>query len=41
MAESYGLAGEFWTCDRVALVLDEEFGVRYSRREHMLLIFID
>lgn len=32
-AESYGLAGEFWSCDRVALVIDEEFGVRYSKSQ--------
>lgn len=28
-AEAYGLRGEFWTCDRVARVLQEEFGVTY------------
>lgn len=30
-AEAYGFCGEVWTCARVAVVLLEEFGVRYSR----------
>src|ERR1700682_526353 len=29
-AEAYGFRGEVWTCDRVAGVLYEEFGVSYS-----------
>jgi transposase len=32
-AEAYGFRGELWTCRRVAQVLDEEFGVRYSRSQ--------
>jgi transposase len=28
--EAYGFRGEIWTCRRVARVLDEELGVRYS-----------
>jgi transposase len=31
--ESYGFPGEVWTCDRVAGVLWEEFGVWYSRSQ--------
>src|SRR5262249_56528225 len=31
--ESYGFAGEVWTCDRVASVLWEEFGAWYSRSQ--------
>ena len=31
--EAYGFPGEFWTCDRVADVLWEEFGVSYSRSQ--------
>lgn len=27
--EAYGFRGEFWNCHRVALVLEEEFGVEY------------
>ena len=29
-AEAYGFRGEVWTCPRVAVILAEEFGVRYS-----------
>lgn len=29
--EAYGFRGEVWTCPRIARVLHEEFGVRYSR----------
>lgn len=29
-AEVWGFRGELWTCARVAAVLQEEFGVRYS-----------
>src|SRR4051795_7389188 len=29
--EAYGFRGEVWTCARVALVIHEEFGVRYHR----------
>jgi transposase len=31
--EAYGFPGEVWTCDRVADVLWEEFGVSYSRSQ--------
>lgn len=31
--EAYGFRGEVWTCPRVARVLDEEFGVSYSRSQ--------
>jgi transposase len=31
--EAYGFRGEVWTCPRVARVLDEEFGVTYSRSQ--------
>jgi transposase len=31
--EAYGFRGEVWTCPRVARVLDEEFGVGYSRSQ--------
>jgi transposase len=31
--EAYGFRGELWTCRRVAQVLGEEFGVRYSRSQ--------
>src|SRR5436309_9686494 len=31
--EAYGFPGEVWTCDRVAGVLWEEFGVWYSRSQ--------
>ena len=30
-AEAYGFRGEVWTCARVALVIQEEFGVRYHK----------
>ena len=30
-AEAYGFRGEVWTCVRVALVIEEEFGVRYHK----------
>ncbi len=30
-AEVWGFRGELWTCARVAAVIEEEFGVRYSR----------
>jgi transposase len=32
-AEAYGFRGEVWTCPRVAAVLAEELGVRYSRSQ--------
>lgn len=32
-AEAYGFRGELWTCRRVALVIQEEFGVAYSRSQ--------
>ena len=30
-AEAYGFRGQVWTCARVALVIEEEFGVRYHK----------
>src|SRR5262249_20699752 len=30
-AEAYGFRGEVWTCARVARVIEEEFGVSYSK----------
>jgi transposase len=30
-AEAYGFRGEVWTCARIAVVIEEEFGVRYHR----------
>jgi transposase len=30
-AEAYGFSGEVWTCARVALVIQEEFGVLYHK----------
>jgi len=32
-AEAYGFRGEVWTCDRVAEVIHEEFGVSYSKSQ--------
>lgn len=32
-AEAYGFRGEVWTCLRVVDVLEEEFGVRYSKSQ--------
>jgi transposase len=32
-AEAYGFRGEVWTCDRVARVIHEEFGVSYSKSQ--------
>jgi transposase len=32
-AEAYGFRGEVWTCERVAGVIDEEFGVSYSKSQ--------
>jgi transposase len=32
-AEAYGFRGDVWTCGRVAGVLEEEFGVRYSNSQ--------
>jgi transposase len=32
-AEAYGFRGEVWTCARVARVLEEEFGVSYSKSQ--------
>ena len=29
--ESYGFRGQVWTCARIALVIEEEFGVRYHK----------
>jgi len=30
-AEAYGFRGEVWTCARIALVIEEELGVRYHK----------
>jgi transposase len=32
-AEAYGFRGDVWTCDRVAGVIREEFGVTYSKSQ--------
>jgi transposase len=32
-AEAYGFRGEVWTCARIARVLEEEFGVSYSKSQ--------
>jgi transposase len=32
-AEAYGFRGDVWTCGRVAGVLEEEFGIRYSKSQ--------
>lgn len=32
-AEAYGFRGEVWTCGRVAGVLEEEFGIRFSKSQ--------
>ena len=32
-SEAYGFRGEVWTCDRVAAVIREEFGVGYSKSQ--------
>src|SRR5437899_1524225 len=32
-AESYGFRGDVWTCERVAGVLYEEFGISYSKSQ--------
>ena len=32
-AESYGFRGDVWTCERVAGVVYEEFGVSYSKSQ--------
>ena len=29
--EAYGFRGQVWTCDRVAKVIEREFGVRYHK----------
>ena len=29
--EAYGFQGSFWTCERIAEVIEREFGVRYHR----------
>src|SRR5262249_56111821 len=31
--EAYGFRGEVWTCSRVAQVVEEEFGVSYSKSQ--------
>jgi hypothetical protein len=30
-AEAYGFRGAVWTCARIALVIEEEFGIRYHK----------
>ena len=37
-AEAYGFQGEFWTCARVARVIEEEFGVSYSKSQASRLL---
>jgi transposase len=37
-AEAYGLRGDVWTCDRVAGVIHEEFGVSYSKSQASRLL---
>src|SRR5262249_1379406 len=32
-AEAYGFRGDVWTCERVAGVIGEEFGVSYSKSQ--------
>jgi hypothetical protein len=32
-AEAYGFRGELWTCARVVNVIQEEFGVAYSKSQ--------
>lgn len=32
-AQVWGFRGELWTCARVAAVIEEEFGVAYSRSQ--------
>ena len=32
-AEAYGFRGDVWTCERVAGVLYEEFGISYSKSD--------
>jgi hypothetical protein len=29
--EAYGFSGQVWTCERIAAVIEEEFGVRYHK----------
>jgi transposase len=37
-AEAYGFRGDLWTCDRVAGVIREEFGVTYSKSQTSRLL---
>jgi transposase len=37
-AEAYGFRGDVWTCDRVAGVIREEFGVTYSKSQASRLL---
>ncbi len=37
-AEAYGFRGDVWTCDRVAGVIREEFGVSYSKSQASRLL---
>jgi transposase len=37
-AEAYGFRGDVWTCDRVAGVIHEEFGVTYSKSQASRLL---
>jgi transposase len=37
-AEAYGFRGHVWTCDRVARVIHEEFGVSYSKSQASRLL---
>jgi transposase len=37
-SEAYGFRGDLWTCDRVAAVIREEFGVSYSKSQASRLL---
>ena len=34
-AEAHGFRGDVWTCERVAIVIRREFGVRYHSSAHV------
>ena len=34
-AEAYGFVGEVWTCARVGQVIEEEFGVAYTKAKSL------
>ena len=37
-AEAFGFRGEFWTCGRIARILEQELGVLYSRSQMSRLL---